>query len=96
MVSPLTSVISPQAQINYISVQMAAEFRGYRLQYLRRLLGNRKVFDNWGVERCDEIWYELLVRSNRFGSFAVRWAHNPKVPGSSPGPANRSKGTANR
>ena len=34
---------SPQVLNNHISVQVAAEYSGYSLQYLRRLLRNGKV-----------------------------------------------------
>jgi len=35
--------ISPQVLNNHISVQVAASYSGYSLQYLRRLLRNGKV-----------------------------------------------------
>jgi len=35
--------ISPQVLNNHISVQVAASYSGYSLQYLRRLLRNSKV-----------------------------------------------------
>ena len=39
----LNSVISPQILNNHISVQVAASYSGYCLQYLRRLLRNGKL-----------------------------------------------------
>ena len=35
--------VSPQVLNNHISVQVAASYSGYSLQYLRRLLRNGKV-----------------------------------------------------
>ena len=35
--------VSPQVLNNHISVQVAAKYSGYSLQYLRRLLRNSKI-----------------------------------------------------
>ena len=39
----MESVFIPLVVNNHISVQVAAEFNGYSLQYLRRLLRNGKI-----------------------------------------------------
>jgi excisionase family DNA binding protein len=39
----LNQAISPQVLNNHISVQVAAAYSGYSLQYLRRLLRNCKL-----------------------------------------------------
>lgn len=40
---PFNQAVSPQVLNNHISVQVAASYSGYSLQYLRRLLRTSKI-----------------------------------------------------
>jgi len=73
----MNSVIDvfPLVVTNHISVQVAAEFSGYSLQYLRRLLRNGrlaglKIGQVWLIEKAAfEAYLEkaVLATDRRFG-----------------------------
>jgi excisionase family DNA binding protein len=58
----LNQASSPQILNNHISVQVAAGYSGYSLQYLRRLLRN----DNLAGIKIGQIW---LVEKDAFDKY---------------------------
>ena len=76
--------ISPQVINNYISVQVAASYSGYSLQYLRRLLRNSKldgakIGQMWLVEKSSLDNCLLQAQKKTDNRFGPRLGFEPKT-----------------
>ena len=88
MVSEMDSELIPVVVTNHITVQAAAEFSGYSLQYIRRLLrcgklAGLKIGQIWLIEKAafeDYLEKTINATDRRFGPKNRYSKQNPHSP----------------